>query len=64
MLCRGYAAAAFLRVGSSKLGAEEHDLRSIINPYEHRNQRPGGSIGGSGCAAAQIKAERVFANQK
>ena len=32
MLCRTNAASAFLGVDSSKLCAEEHDLRSVINP--------------------------------
>ena len=33
ILCRTNAPTAFQGIHSSKLRAEEHDLRSIINPY-------------------------------
>src|ERR1700757_2587301 len=64
MLCRTNAAATFLRVDSSKLCAKEHDLRSIINPYQHRDQRTGCSVSGARCAAAQVNSKGIFAYTK
>src|SRR2546423_3600885 len=47
VFARFNTAAGLIRINLSELGAEEQDLRGIINPEQQRDERAGRAIGGS-----------------
>src|SRR5690242_7036276 len=53
--------AAPIAEGFGKLGAEQQDLRRVVDPNEDRHERARGMIG-RGDTGAEIKADRVLAD--
>src|SRR5687768_16827789 len=60
-LLRTNPAPELLRPGLRELGAEEHDVRRVVDPNENHRQRSGRAERAAGITATEIEADQELA---